>query len=33
LRLGQVYIQFVDNDPHRWRMVFEHRFTGKQSAG
>jgi AcrR family transcriptional regulator len=27
LRLGQVYIRFADADPHRWAMVFEHRFS------
>lgn len=26
LRLGQVYIRFAEEDPHRWGMVFEHRF-------
>jgi AcrR family transcriptional regulator len=31
LRLGQVYIQFADEDPHRWGMVFEHRFSGNQA--
>jgi AcrR family transcriptional regulator len=27
LRLGQVYIRFANDDPHRWAMVFEHRFS------
>lgn len=27
LRLGQVYIQFADEDPHRWSMIFEHRLA------
>jgi len=27
LQLGQVYIRFADEDPHRWAMVFEHRFS------
>jgi AcrR family transcriptional regulator len=27
LQLGQVYIRFADDDPHRWAMVFEHRFS------
>jgi AcrR family transcriptional regulator len=27
LQLGQVYIRFADADPHRWAMVFEHRFS------
>ncbi|MDH3559613.1 MAG: TetR/AcrR family transcriptional regulator [Gammaproteobacteria bacterium] len=30
LQLGQVYIRFADEDPHRWAMVFEHRFSGDQ---
>ena len=25
VQLGQVYIRFADEDPHRWAMVFEHR--------
>jgi AcrR family transcriptional regulator len=25
--LGQVYIRFADDDPHRWAMVFEHRLA------
>ena len=32
LQLGQVYIQFADEDPHRWAMVFEHRFSEEQVA-
>jgi len=27
LQLGQVYIRFANGDPHRWAMVFEHRFS------
>ncbi len=27
LQLGQAYIRFADDDPHRWAMVFEHRFS------
>jgi len=30
LQLGQVYIHFADEDPHRWAMVFEHRFSEDQ---
>jgi AcrR family transcriptional regulator len=30
LQLGQVYIRFADEDPHRWAMVFEHRFPEGQ---
>ena len=30
LQLGEVYIAFADDDPHRWAMVFEHRFSGDQ---
>ena len=31
LHLGQAYIQFADDDPHRWAMVFEHRLSeGRQ---
>jgi len=30
LQLGQVYIQFADDDPHRWSMVFEHRYPEGQ---
>ena len=30
LQLGEVYIAFADADPHRWAMVFEHRFSGDQ---
>ena len=32
LQLGQVYIRFADEDPHRWAMVYEHRFTDDQVA-
>lgn len=32
LQLGQVYIRFADEDPHRWAMVFEHRLTDEQAA-
>ena len=27
LLLGEVYIRFADDDPHRWAMVFEHRLA------
>ncbi|MGD2120018.1 MAG: TetR/AcrR family transcriptional regulator [Chromatiales bacterium] len=27
LQLGQTYINFADDDPHRWEMVFDHRFS------
>ncbi len=30
LQLGQVYIRFADEDPHRWAMVFKHRFSQGQ---
>jgi AcrR family transcriptional regulator len=30
LQLGQAYIRFADEDPHRWAMVFEHRFSQAQ---
>jgi len=30
LQLGRVYIRFADDDPHRWAMVFEHRFSEDQ---
>ena len=26
-RLGEVYIRFADEDPHRWAMIFEHRLA------
>jgi AcrR family transcriptional regulator len=32
LQLGQVYIRFADEDPHRWALVFEHRFSEEQVA-
>jgi AcrR family transcriptional regulator len=32
LQLGQVYIRFADADPHRWAMVFEHRFSEDQAV-
>ena len=32
LRLGQVYIRFANDDPHRWAMVFEHRFSESQTV-
>ena len=32
LQLGQVYIRFAIDDPHRWAMVFEHRFSGDQAV-
>ncbi len=27
MQLGQAYIRFADDDPHRWAMVFEHRLS------
>ena len=27
LQLGEAYIAFADDDPHRWAMVFEHHFS------
>ena len=30
LQLGQVYIRFADEEPHRRAMVFEHRFSEDQ---
>lgn len=27
LQLGEVYIRFADEDPHRWSMIFEHRLA------
>ena len=27
LQLGEVYIRFADEDPHRWAMIFEHRLA------
>ena len=32
LRLGEVYIRFADEDPHRWAMVFEHRLAEGRSV-
>ena len=32
LQLGQVYIRFADEDPHRWAMVFEHRLPDDRAA-
>jgi AcrR family transcriptional regulator len=32
LQLGQVYIRFANDDPHRWAMVFEHRFSKDQAV-
>ena len=32
LQLGQVYIRFANDDPHRWAMVFEHRFSEDQAV-
>ncbi len=31
LQLGQTYIQFAIDDPHRWSMVFDHRNTEANS--
>ena len=31
VQLGQVYIRFANEDPHRWAMIFEHRLSeGRQ---
>lgn len=30
IRLGQVYIHFAYGDPHRWALIFEHRFPEDQ---
>jgi len=27
VQLGQVYIRFANEDPHRWAMIFEHRLS------
>jgi len=32
LQLGQVYIRFANDDPHRWAMVFEHRFSDDRAV-
>ena len=32
LQLGHVYIRYANEDPHRWAMVFEHRFSEDQSV-
>ena len=32
LQLGQVYIRFANDDPHRWALVFEHRFSEDQAV-
>jgi len=32
LQMGQIYIRFADEDPHRWAMVFEHRFSEKRAV-
>ena len=32
LRLGQAYILFANEDPHRWAMVFEHRFSEQRDV-
>jgi AcrR family transcriptional regulator len=32
LQLGEVYIRFADDDPHRWAMVFEHRFSEERTV-
>lgn len=31
LQLGQTYIRFAAEDPHRWAMMFEHRYTEAKS--
>lgn len=30
LQLGHTYIRFANDDPHRWEMIFEHRFPEGQ---
>jgi len=30
--LGEVYISFADQDPHRWAMVFEHRLADEREV-
>jgi len=32
VQLGQVYIRFADEDPHRWAMVFEHRLAENRAV-
>lgn len=32
LQLGHAYIHFANKDPHRWAMVFEHRFSDNRSV-
>ena len=32
MQLGQAYIHFADDDPHRWAMVFEHRSSEGQAV-
>ncbi len=32
LQLGHTYIRFADEDPHRWEMIFEHRFPEGQET-
>ena len=32
MQLGQAYILFADDDPHRWAMVFEHRSSDGQAV-
>ena len=31
-RLGEVYIRFADEDPHRWALVFEHRLADSRAV-
>ncbi len=31
LQLGHVYIRYANEDPHRWAMVFEHRFAEERT--
>ncbi|MCB1873389.1 MAG: TetR/AcrR family transcriptional regulator [Gammaproteobacteria bacterium] len=32
LQLGHSYIRFANEDPHRWGMIFEHRFPPEQET-
>lgn len=32
LQLGEIYIRFANEDPHRWALVFEHRFSEERVA-
>lgn len=32
LRLGQIYVNFAYDDPHRWGLIYEHRHSKDQSV-